>query len=222
MVVIYVLVLKDVIFRKHIYHTLSGDQVLRKQCGGGGNKFGRFWYLRRNGIITWSYHSQYHSHIFQYYVVTVPPINVWVLSTYSLWVPRECPVCSTAARRDVRGEGKGFRGSTFSGTPVKREGPKKRREGKDVYVMQGLSVSREPSWIGGGVRERDLQGPNRNPLCICGPERQWERKERGAPPQDETKHHGTSFSNRVPRSREKKRNPHQHPTTTPRTKGKKK
>lgn len=58
--------------------------------------------------------------------------------------------CSTAARRDVRGEGKGFRGSTFSGTPVKKEGPKKRREGKDVYVMQGLSVSREPSWIGGG------------------------------------------------------------------------
>lgn len=66
-------------------------------------------------------------------------------------------MCSTAARRDVRGEGKGFRGSTKSGTPVKREGPKKGREGKDVYVMQGLSVSREPSWIGGGERERDLQ-----------------------------------------------------------------
>lgn len=170
MVVIYVLVLKDVIFRKHIYHTLSGDQVLRKQCGGGGNKFGRFWYLRRNGIITWSYHSQYHSHIFQYYVVTVPPINVWVLSTYSLWVPRECPVCSTAARRDVRGGGKGFRGSTFSGTPVKREGPKKRREGKDVYVMQGLSVSREPSWIGGvGERERPTKDQTGIPFVSVDP-----------------------------------------------------
>lgn len=225
MVVIYVLVLKDVIFRRHIYHTLSGDQVLRKQCGGGGNKFGRFWYLRRNGIITWSYHSQYHSHIFQYYVVTVPPINVWVLSTYSLWVPRECPVCSTAARRDVRGEGKVF-GVPLLVEPQWREKDQRREEKRREGCLRHAGIVRLPRTVvdrGGGWERETYKGPNRNPLCICGPERQWEGKERGAPLQDETKHHGTSFSNRVPRSREKKRNPpHQHPTTTPRTKGKKK
>lgn len=157
MVVIYVLVLKDVIFRRHIYHTLSGDQVLRKQCGGGGNKFGRFWYLRRNGIITWSYHSQYHSHIFQYYVVTVPPINVWVLSTYSLWVPRECPVCSTAARRDVRGGGKVF-GVPLLVEPQWREKDQRREEkGRMFTSCRDCPSPENRRGSGGWVRERDLQ-----------------------------------------------------------------
>ena len=94
-----------------------------------------------------------------------------MLSTYSLWVPRECPVCSTAARRDVRGGGgKGFRGTNFIETPGKREGPKKRREGKDVYVMQGLSVSREPSWIGGvGERERPTKDQTGIPFVSVDP-----------------------------------------------------
>lgn len=154
----------------------------------------------------------------------MPPINVWVLSMYSLWVPRECPVCSTAARRDVRGGGKVF-GVPLLVEPQWREKDQRREEkGRMFTSCRDCPSPENRRGSGGGGWERETyKGPNRNPLCICGLERQWEGKERGAPLQDETKHHGTSFSNRVPRSRGKKRNPpHQHPTTTPRTKGKKK
>lgn len=100
----------------------------------------------------------------------MPPINVWVLSTYSLWVPRECPVCSTAARRDVRGEGKVF-GVPLLVEPQWREKDQRREEKRREGCLRHAGIVRLPRTVvdRGGERERPTKDQTGIPFVSVDP-----------------------------------------------------